>query len=341
MAINTLSLRHDLLQAVRQYFYDQGLQEVTTPTLGHYGASDPNLINLTVTDAPANIGGDDTQGGRYYLQTSPEYAMKRLLAQHRQSIFQICAAYRGGESGERHRPEFQMLEWYRCGFGLAALMDDVSNLLRFCADRIQQHQPDQDSLFNYLAEGCPERVEYQTLFRAAFGLNPHTATVRELAALATAQGVGHLPDVATHADQRHGSRPPAAADYLDALFALVIEPELRAPTIVYDFPACQAALARIHHNSAGDRVSARFELYALGMELANAYDELNDAAELRRRFAANNQIRRARGLPEVPDDDDLLAVISHMPDCAGVALGIDRLLMTFAGANSIKAVRLL
>ncbi len=261
--------------------------------------------------------------------------MKLLLANYKTSIFQICPAYRGGESGERHRPEFQMLEWYRCGFNLFQLMDDVAGLLYFCVDKLAPHRLVGDNLMNYLRqEGYPERVEYQTLFRSACELNPHTATLDELRALAATHNIRHLAD-------GYGDKTGQAErqDYLDALFALLVEPGLRTPVIVYDFPACQAALAKLHRNDQGDTVSSRFELYALGMELANAYDELNDEAELRARFASNNQLRRHRGLPTVPDDEDLLQAVNDLPACSGIALGIDRLLMTMMGADSIAAVQ--
>ncbi len=329
---NPLHLRSDLLKTVRQYFFDEGLLEVTTPTLGCYGVSDPNLDNLRLADGASN------NPRSYYLQTSPEYAMKRLLARYKESIFQICPAYRGGESGGQHRPEFLMLEWYRCGFDLPRLMDDVTHLLHFCADNLEHHQLAEENLINYLQESkkdsatCPERVEYQRLFQAAFDVNPHRASLEDLQRLAAAHKIQHLSGRDNHAERQ---------DYLDALFALVVEPRLRVPTLVYDFPACQAALAKLHENDRGETVSSRFELYVLGMEVANAYDELNDEAQLRARFASNNRIRRNRSLPVVPDDEDLLQSTNHLPACAGIALGIDRLLMAIMGTDSIEAVQCL
>ena len=334
MRLHSLRLRSDLLGAIREYFLGEGLLEVTTPTLGPYGVSDPNLDNLRLSEGLAP--GTPNHPRNDYLQTSPEYAMKRLVSRYKESIFQICPAYRGGESGKQHRPEFLMLEWYRCGFDLPMLMDDVTRLLHFCVAKLEHHRLAGENLSSYLRESeqnsatCPERIEYQKLFQDAFDVNPHPASLEALQRLATRHKLQHLSGKDSHAEKQ---------DYLDGLFALVLEPSIKAPTLVYDFPACQAALAKLRKNDRGETVSSRFELYVLGMEVANAYDELNDEAQLRARFANNNRIRRNRSLPIVPDDEDLLQSTHHLPDCAGIALGIDRLLMAIIGTDSIAAVQ--
>jgi elongation factor P--(R)-beta-lysine ligase len=276
---------------------------VTTPTLRSSGSSEIHLENIQV-------------GTGEYLQTSPEYAMKCLLAEHRLSLFQICPAYRGGEVGRRHRPEFQMLEWYRCEHSLSELMDDLQAMLKYVSERMGEYT---------IAPITPiaERYSYRELFEKQFGVNPHLLEVAVLARLVS-------PDVTAHLDEL--STP---GDYLDAVFSDAIEPQLMAPTIVYDFPACQAALAETKQLATGDLVSDRFEFYVGGVEIANAFQELSDGQELVRRFAANNKQRQLSGKPIIKDDSELLAVIDDLPRCSGIALGIDRLTMALRGLEDI------
>ena len=254
-----------------------------------------------------------------YLQTSPEYAMKCLLAEHQLSIFQICPAYRGGEMGRRHRVEFQMLEWYRCEYSLSELMDDLQAMLAYVGKQMKNYSIRPISRIS-------DRYSYRELFEKYLKVNPHSLGVEELAGLVS-------PEITAHLDERS-----TLADYLDAVFADAIEPQLLAPTIVYDFPACQAALAEIKQLSTGDRVSDRFELYVGGVEIANAYQELCDGQELTRRFAENNKQRQLNGKPIIEDDLELLAAIDDLPRCAGVALGIDRLIMALRGLEDITGV---
>ena len=255
-------------------------------------------------------------GQQGYLQTSPEYAMKCLIAEHRLSIFQICPAYRGGEIGRRHRVEFQMLEWYRCDYSLYELMDDLQALLK--------HVSEQMAEYNIQPIGrTVDRYSYRELFEKHLQVNPHSLEFEELASLVAPEIIAHLNERST------------MGDYLDAVFTNAIEPQLLAPTIVYDFPACQAALAETKRLSTGDLVSDRFELYVGGVEIANAYQELCDGQELTRRFAKNNKQRQLNGKPIIEDDMELLAVIDDLPRCAGVALGIDRLTMVLRGLEDI------
>ncbi len=304
-------LRANLLAAIRDYFREQQVIETVTPVMGRHGVSDPHLQNLQVHDAAAS----------YYLQTSPEYAMKKILARDKRSIYQICPAFRGGESGRRHLTEFQMLEWYRCGFDLTMMMDDVESLFSTVGRKLGLPA-------NHAFANCElRRLEYGALFSAAFGVNPHDVQIEGLQSLADAAGLAHL-------DAGSSSR----ADYLDGLFATQIEPELVDPCIVFDFPACQSALARLKRNSNNDLVSERFEVFARGLELANAYYELNDVAELRARFASNVSERASRGIAAVDIDEELLANTNDLPVCSGIALGIDRLLMVMADIDDINTL---
>jgi lysyl-tRNA synthetase class 2 len=258
-----------------------------------------------------------TDGG--YLQTSPEAAMKKLVADHGHSVFQICPAVRGGESGGRHRVEFQMLEWYRCEQHLNAMMSDTEALLNFLIDYLT------DSHELALESVVTQRCAYGALMKQAFNINPHTATVEDLIPLYQAAGLSHLET---------GEK----ADYLDALFVSVVEPQLIEPTIVYDYPACQVALAAYRTDDAEDRVADRFELYIGGMEIANAYQELRDADELIARIAANNVVRARQGLEFMPDDVELIEATRNLPVCSGIALGVDRLAMVLLGSEDISAV---
>ncbi len=294
--------RAALLHAVRGYFRASDVLEVTTPLLRAYGVTDPHLTNLAV-------------GQEGYLQTSPEYAMKMLLAEHGRSIFQICPAFRGGESGNRHQLEFQMLEWYRVGFSLAALMNDLGLLLNAVGAEAESKVFDEP----------PRQIAYSALFESRYQLNPHQASLDALMSCCRQAGGGHL-------DEKSDK-----ADCLDYLFSL-IEPTLLQPTIVYDFPVCQAALAETGTDTSGNAVSFRFELYAEGLELANAYQELCQANELRARFIANNERRRELGLPEMALDEEFLSIAGEIPACSGIALGIERLMMALTGKTDMKQV---
>lgn len=307
-----LQLRSELLRAIRDYFYGQGLLEVATATLREYGASEPHLVNLEAKE----------RGRHYYLQTSPEYAMKCLLAEFKESIFQICPAYRGGEVGARHRLEFQMLEWYRCGFDLFPLMKDLVDLLHAIGVALGNSRHAKKAALDFTALD-PIRVSYRQLFENALGINPHRATIDMLVDMVNEHGISHLDECS------------GVEDYLDALHSTVVEPRLSEPTLVYDFPACQAALAEIEENEEGDVVARRFEFYAAGLEIANAYQELTDRGELERRFEDNNVKRQQKGLPVMAADERLLEAMDDMPKSAGIALGIDRLLMLLLGTDSI------
>lgn len=237
--------------------------------------------------------------------------MKRLLAAGSGSIYQITKAFRGGEAGRRHRPEFTMLEWYRPELSYDQLMDEVADLVALM-----------------LGHAEVEKTSYRDLFLHHLGIDPHSVQLSELLALAR-----------THADYRGAGDDRDAL--LDLLISHVIEPELgrNGPTFVYDYPASQCALAKVTVDRHGNKVAQRFELYLKGIELANGYQELTDWREQERRFVADNEKRKRAGLPVLPMDEQLVAALRHgMPECSGVALGVDRLLMLMLGTDDIKDV---
>lgn len=302
-----LRLRSELLAVLRAFFAERDVMEVVTPVLGGSGVTDVHIENVPV----------DHGGRRYYLQTSPEYAMKRLLADGSGPVYQICQAFRGGETGRRHNIEFTMLEWYRPGFDLDNLMSEVEDLVRRAASIVAVDLPPF------------ECIRYKDLFLTAYGENPHLLDDQALRELVAANDVIE----ASHMDENTSRN-----DCLDLLFSTKIEKELIKPMMVRDYPECQAALATTSLDDEKCRVADRFELFIGGMEFANGYDELRDSSELAARMMANNDQRQRRGLPAVPADEKLLSAVGNMPPCAGVALGVDRLLMWMAGRDRIDEV---
>jgi lysyl-tRNA synthetase class 2 len=288
---------------LRGFFSDRDILEVETPLLCSSGITDPSIEPLLVSC------GDALTQPRF-LQTSPEYAMKRLLAAHGQPIFQIARAFRDGEAGSRHNPEFSLLEWYRPGFDHHELMQEVAALVQSC-----------------MGARPIEKYSYRQLFLERLDVDPHTATSIELEAMARRHlDLGHLV----------GERDL----WLDLLMSHLLEPGLGDGTFcfIYDYPVSQAALAQVVSRD-GVSVGQRFELYVDGVELANGYCELTDAAEQRRRFERDNALRLERGQQERPIDEYLLAAMAQgLPSCSGVALGVDRLLMLMTGASRIQDV---
>ena len=302
-SLQVLRARAALLASVRDFFRQRNVLEVETPLLCSSGVTDPSLRPLTVQR------GDSLSRPRY-LQTSPEYAMKRLLAAGSGPIFQVARAFRDGETGERHNPEFSLLEWYRPDFDMHQLISEVEDLLVHC-----------------LGSFPCERRSYRQWFIDLLGLDPMTAPVAELEAFARQ----HLDPGAMAGDRDL---------WLDLLTSHLLEPRLADLGIccVYDYPETQAALARVEPE--GDvQVARRFEIYVNGLEVANGYHELSDGSEQRRRFEIDNARRREYGLPEQPVDELLLAALDEgLPDCSGVALGLDRLLMLLTGTADIRRV---
>jgi lysyl-tRNA synthetase class 2 len=309
--MDSLRLRARVLARVRDYFAQAGVLEVDTPVLSSAGATDPALHSFrTRYHGPGPL-----HGSSLYLHTSPEFPMKRLLAAGSGSIYQVCKVFRDGESGRRHNPEFTLLEWYRVGFDHFDLMDDVESLLRSVLEGLVPLE-------------SVDHWTYRELFTEAAGVDPFTAPVDEMRACLQAHAI--VPPVGLSPDDRDG--------WLDLLMTHIIEPRL-GPGLVFirDYPASQAALARLRRGT--PPVAARFEAYLNGVELANGYHELTDAAEQGRRFEQDNVRRVAQGLDPVVVDTRLLAALaSGLPNCAGVALGIERLLTVAAGSDALDDV---
>ncbi|EWG99081.1 EF-P lysine aminoacylase EpmA [Halomonas sp. BC04] len=307
-SINTLRERARLLAQVRGFFAERGVLEVETPVLGHGGSTDVHLASLSL-EATTPAGRE-----RLWLQTSPEFHMKRLLAAGSGPIFQLARSFRDGEVGSRHNIEFTMLEWYRPGFSIDELIEETAALILAVLGR--EPQP-------------LRRRRYRELFHEALDLDPFGIELDALRRVAGERGGLDMEDAPRD-------------DCLDLLMGLVIEPGLgrEGLDVVVDYPASQAALARRHRDPEdGEWVASRFEVYAQGLELANGYDELIDAGEQRLRFAEDNAARHRLGLPEVDVDERLLAAIEHgMPAGCGVALGLDRLIQLALGRQSVAEV---
>ncbi len=297
-----LQARASLLAEIRAFFAERGVLEVETPLLCSRGITDPAIEPLLVS------GGLSLGPATRYLQTSPEYAMKRLLAAGSGPIYQVCKAFRDGEAGNRHNPEFTLLEWYRPGMDHHQLMAEVADLVCTC-----------------LGERPWQTLSYRELFRRSIGIDPFVDSPAALQ-----QAARKCVDVGA----LEGDRDL----WLDLLLTHAVEPWLAGQGLcfVYDYPPSQAALARLGESD-GHAVGERFELYVDGLELANGYHELGDAAEQRARFEADNAQRLARGLPQRPLDEALLAALAAgLPDCSGVALGVDRLLMLATGETDLR-----
>lgn len=305
--IPRLVLRARALAAARRFFEARGVLEVQTGLLVARAITDPNVESIAV---PAGAGAPR------FLHTSPEYAMKRLLAEGSGDLFQICPVFRAGERSALHCPEFTMVEWYRLGFGLEALMRETAALVSLLLEP------------GCRVDAAPELLSYDEAFRRELGFG----------ALETPQQV--LADAARAAGLAPGTTEAATRDdLLDFLVAAVVGPRLGRSrlTCLHHYPASQAALARL---DPGDPPTAlRFELYCEGVELANGFVELGDAREQAARFAADNQLRASRGQPTHEPDERLLQALARgLPDCAGVALGLDRVLMLAAGARRLDEV---
>ncbi len=296
--------RNAMLERARSFFRSRDVLEVDTPALGRCTTSDPNIDSLRV----AGPG-----GATLYLQTSPESFMKRLLADGYPDIYAICRVFREGESGRLHQPEFTMVEWYRHGFGLGAMIDET---VAFIADLLQQPE---------LADA--EWLEYETAFRRFANIEPFAASLDELADAANAD-----------ASLRESLGDDRDA-WLDLLLGTSVAPNFAGErlTVLRHFPVSQAALARAC--PADGRVADRFEVFHGAVELANGFVELRDANEQRQRMHADLARRRASARRPVPLDEPLLAALeSGLPECAGVAVGFERLLMLATGAADIRDV---
>ncbi|MGN2615284.1 elongation factor P--(R)-beta-lysine ligase [Aliivibrio fischeri] len=306
-SIEQLQQRADILAAIRSFFFKRKVMEVDTPAMSHATVTDVHLHTFQ-TDF---IGPGYADGTHLYFMTSPEFHMKRLLAAGSGCIYQINKAFRNEEAGRYHNPEFTMLEWYRLGFDHHDLMDEMNELLTLV-----------------LKCDNAERMTYQETFIQVLGVCPLEASMDELRAVAAPLGLSDIADIEEDRDT-----------LLQLLFSMGVEVKIGqdVPAFVYDFPASQAALAKI--NPSDPRVAERFEVYFKGIELANGFHELDNAKEQLMRFEEDNAKRKSMGLIEQPIDYHLIAALeAGLPNCSGVALGIDRLIMLAMGEKHIDQV---
>lgn len=304
-SLPALQQRAMLYQRIRQFFLERNLLEVDVPVLSEYATVDPFIESIRC----------DVMGKPHYLQTSPEFFLKRLLAAYQHDVYYLGKAFRQDERGRRHRPEFTLLEWYRVGFNEQQLIVEVNQLLRM-----------------FFPEKPLAHYRYRDIFYQTLSIDPHTATAAELAACADLMIGGEIDQSLRGSDKN---------TYLDLLFTHCIEPALPLGIVVIDdYPATQAALARVTNDSQGQAVAKRFEIYIDKIELANGYWELSNGVEQQTRFQQDLAYRQQHQLSMLPYDQRLVDALSegNMPDCAGVALGIDRLLMCWLEVHDISDV---
>ncbi|EFX92817.1 lysine--tRNA ligase-like protein GenX [Actinobacillus ureae ATCC 25976] len=304
-SIQNLIKRSQIMAEIRQFFKDRGVLEVETPALSEFSVTDVHLSTFSTQF----LSPFASKAKTLHLMTSPEYHMKRLLAAGSGSIFQLCRVFRNEEVGKRHNPEFTMLEWYRPHFDMYRLINEVDDLLQ----QILDCEP-------------AESYSYQFVFQTYVGLDPLSATRAQLVEKARKHGFPCEDD-----ENRD--------TLLQFLFSEIVEANIgkERPTAVYHFPSSQAALAQI--SSEDHRVAERFEVYYKGLELANGFDELSDAKEQMRRFEQDNVQRAQMGLPAQQLDTRFLAALkAGIPNCSGVALGVDRLMMIAMNAEKIDEV---
>lgn len=317
--IDALRERARVLAAVRAFFERRSVLEVETPVLCAAGAIDEHLEPMRAEYRPDGPGGS---ARRLWLMTSPEHSMKRLLVAGSGPIYQLTRAFRDGERGRLHNPEFTILEWYRPGWDHLRLMDEVEDLVAEVLAGSPRPIPEALRPF--------QRLTYAAAFLDALGIHPQRINVQDLSRLAGLEGVPPPP----------GLDVESRDAWLNLLLGARVEPTLgvERPAFLLDYPPSQAALARVRVE--GElRVAERFELYVKGIELCNGYHELLDAEEQERRFLEANARRRAAGRVELPLDRAFLdAMRRGLPPCSGVALGVDRLVMLATGASSIDEV---
>nr|WP_096992796.1 elongation factor P--(R)-beta-lysine ligase [Vibrio thalassae] len=306
-SVALLKKRAQIIHSIRDFFLSRNVMEVDTPAMSHATVTDIHLHTFQTHF----VGPGYADGRKLYFMTSPEFHMKRLLAAGSGSIYQINKAFRNEESGRYHNPEFTILEWYREGFDHHQLMDEMDELLMMV-----------------LACNRAERLTYQQAFMTHLGVCPLEASMSELRQVAGGLGLSDIADTEQDRDT-----------LLQLLFSMGVETKIgqETPAFVYDFPSSQAALAKV--NPKDERVADRFEVYFKGIELANGFHELDNPNEQLARFEEDNRKRQQMGLPQQPIDYHLIeALKSGLPACAGVALGIDRLIMLALGAAHIDEV---
>ncbi len=301
--ISIMQQRMAMYKNIRYYFEKQKVSEVETNILSKYGTTDTYIDSFNTFNLKY----------KKYMQTSPEFAMKQLLADGFGDIFQICKVFRNEETGSLHSPEFVMLEWYRIGFDLFELMSDVTDLVK--------------SLANKFLNLEVEYLQYLDIFQD-IGINPHQDEFAKISQKANLL-IKNIPQL-TDKDE-----------LLDFILVTILEKNLgqNKLTFLYNYPASKASLAKIDKDKFGNVVSRRFELYYQGIELANGFEELTDAKEQKQRFIDEINTRKQHYKEEIPYDENLIKSLEKgMPECSGVALGLDRLLMLILGEKNIKNI---
>lgn len=317
MTLAMAQQRAQFINRIRQFFIERHVLEVQTPLLSQAGNTDTFLqsvaAQVTYQDKPRT----------YYLHTSPEFAMKRVLASWQVPIYQICPVFRDNEIGIRHNIEFTMLEWYQPNYSLADMASEVGALLE-------------------VLYGHPivmNHYRYVDAFMDFVGIHPLTASLSALQAVAEDKGLLGF-DFNSEASCATDSEQDRRQSWLDLLFSHAVEPNLGhdLPTLIVEYPPATAALAKTALDKEGNEIAKRFELYIKGVEIANAYDELADGQALRERFEKDNQLRERHQLPPMPIDEHLITASDELIPCSGIAVGIDRLLMVITGASSLEEV---
>ena len=304
-SLDMLKTKARLLSKLRAFFAEKEILEVQTPVLSQAGNTEPTIESFSTKSKEQNL----------FLNTSPEFAMKRLLAAGCGDIYQITPAFRQEEQGKRHNPEFTLLEWYRLDFDHYALMKEVNSLVQFVAD-------------GFIKLGESQSYSYQDAMIKFADVDPFDATIDDLKTAIARAGIDAI-----------GMEDAFKDTWLDLLMSQVVEKNLplNCPVFIYNYPASQAALAKIQKGSPD--LAERFELYVNGMELANGFYELTDAKEQEQRFIKDQEERKELGLQEIPIDTYLINALNEgLPNCAGVALGLDRLLMVLTGKEHINEV---
>ena len=305
-----LRLRAQVLGDIRRFFLDRAVLEVETPLLSHSSGTDPQLDFFTTDYCSPPLQ------HTLFLQTSPEFAMKRLLAAGSGSIYQIGKAFRNGESGRFHNPEFTLLEWYQVGYTLPQLMDEIVELMGVLFGGRRSLNPAQ-------------RFSYQEIFYRYTGLDPLEFSYQDYCAYARDN---RIPEAVGICGYDHTL-------WLDFIFSHKVQPQLgeNAVCMVYGYPACQSSLARINEDNS--QITDRVEIFISGIELGNGYYELINAEEQSRRFDEEIVIRQQRKRPVAVKDKHLVAALeAGLPACSGMAIGLDRLLMLLANSASIDGV---
>jgi lysyl-tRNA synthetase class 2 len=302
-----------MLKNIRAFFETRGVIEVETPLLSQYSTTDPHLDSLQSRFRDQSC----------YLNTSPEYAMKRLLAGWKKPIYQICKAFRDDELGPNHNPEFTMLEWYQPDYDSVKLMAELAELVTNLCRLSKISSMDKVQF---------ESLSYQQAFEDFAGINPHQTTSAECYQLAKSNNV-EIPQGLGLADEVN--------NWLDWLLTQLVLPAFKKDgfTFMYDYPASQCALAKIENNEQQVLVAKRFELFFGELELANGFHELTDASEQLKRFQFENRVRKQAGIEQGQIDENLIAALnSGLPECSGVAMGLDRFLMLLTNSSSIDQV---